>query len=173
MRPKPWNPITQLAYQVGVPLIRTYFSSTNVFDSTGASQNDQGDALMSEVSRDLKACRESIGGDVSFTDMLATVYDGSTTRTCVSRTINAGKTSGGLTATALLADPKFNYQVNLDTAVLFISDINFTHWHLALSLGLFFCFSISLSIFLSFYPSAFLSFYPSVSSFPRSDQYRH
>ena len=111
VRPKPWNPITQLAYQVGVPLVRTYFSSTNVFNSAGANQNDQGDALMSEVSRDLKACRESIGGDVSFTDMLATVYDGSTTRTCVARTINAGKTSGGLTATALLADPKFNYQV--------------------------------------------------------------
>jgi hypothetical protein len=110
--PKAWNPITQIAYKAGVPLIRTYFSSTNVFDHTGASlTSDQGDALMTEVNLDMRACRESIGGDVSFTDMLATVYDGGATKTCVSRTITNGKTSGGLTATALLADPKFNYQV--------------------------------------------------------------
>ena len=115
---KPWNPITQLAYKVGVPLVRTYFSSTNVYNSTGAYQEDQGDDLMKEVNRVMKACRESSSPllaalDVSFTTMLESLYDGTTSRTCASsRSITGGKTVGGYSAADLLADPKFNYQVH-------------------------------------------------------------
>jgi hypothetical protein len=100
--PKPWNPITRLAYRVGAPLMRTYFSSNKTFDSTGAVQNDQGDALFAEVNAHLKACRQANANDLTFADMLATVYDG-VAKTCGSTEIAAGRTAASLLATPLFA----------------------------------------------------------------------
>ena len=43
---KPWNPICLLAYAAGLPLVRTSFGSTTVYNSKGVPQTDQGDAYV-------------------------------------------------------------------------------------------------------------------------------
>jgi hypothetical protein len=58
------NPITSLAYEAGVPLVKTYFSSTGTYDPNGASSSGadaQGDALMSSLRSNFNAYRTALG----------------------------------------------------------------------------------------------------------------
>ena len=114
----PWNPITVLAYAVGVPLVRTYFDSTNTYNADGTfstGADSQGDALMSSFNANFRAYRTAMGASVSsknITDVIDYMLANPSSPGITGALATACNGAVCSSTAQLLAVPKLAYQIS-------------------------------------------------------------